>query len=800
MREHSSLSSVPLDSPGCDHPLRVLVHAGGIAGAYAGSLLARLGADVGLIEGRPDGFLGGDPVRFAYDFYLDGLKTRAKKPRAGEWGLAADALGECDLLLTDCLSLTESCIGRSLEEVRASYPRLVVGVTSVFGGEEGRKVSATCLDAQAVSGVSWVLGEPASAPLSFPPGVVEHQAGSNLAAASLLACLTARETGSGRVVDVALAEVLASYVGVNCRYYIPHGMKWRRAGRRPYASAGTYPFVILPCKDGAVTLVGVNRDEWLRMVKAMGDPVWTGEPRYQRLRAMGTKYPEEVDALVSAWLADITRDQFDQIAADFKLTAVSIRTVDEVIEYPQLKSRKFFGRHVVEGQSTLAPGLPFRMTQSREEPAAEVSGHMLCAGMNEAVRCPLGRDDRPLGGLRVLDFGWVWSAPWVTGLLTEYGAEVIKVEHRGRMDGSRLLGAVYRDDVMVDGDSTEMSPLFHQINHGKKSVSLNLKNPEAVLLLRSLARTCDVVIENMVPGAMDRAGLGYETLSQEVPGLVMLSMSGAGQFGPLSGMRTYAPLMSSYGGLDSLVGYRGKTPLGCIGFGFGDPSATTFGLLALLAALYRRQTTGEGVFIDLAQTESLICNVTPYLLAAQRLGVPPVPLGNGDAGHAPHGIYPAAGDDQWLTISAATPDQWNSLRRLDPESEWSCDARFQTPEDRIRHRDLLDAALSRWTQSRDRDALSAQLRAAGVASSPVLSIEEQRDYPLFRQRCILQGISIPEYGREDLYRSPWRFSDSEPRIEARGPRLGEHTREVLTASLGLSEDEYDRVLAAGVFD
>ena len=154
--------------------------------------------------------------------------------------------------------------------------------------------------------------------------------------------------------------------------------------------------------------------------------------------------------------------------------------------------------------------------------------------------------------------------------------------------------------MVVAGPTLEIAPFFHQINHNKPGIALDLKDPRAIEVLKSLAEKCDVVIENMTAGAIERAGPGWEVLRKINPRLVMLSMSGAGQFGPQSAMRSYAPLMASYSGLDALVGYRGESPIGCVACGLGDPNASAHGLLAGLA---RRNATGEGCFIDLAQTD-----------------------------------------------------------------------------------------------------------------------------------------------------------------------------------------------------
>src|SRR3546814_3582447 len=156
-----------------------------------------------------------------------------------------------------------------------------------------------------------------------------------------LACLNRDRTGRGGLVDVALADILAFYAGSNCTSYIHHGLKWHRAGRRAYGSGGAYPYVILPCKDGEIGLICRSKDEWGRLIAAMGKPDWSADPRYNDLRAMGREYPAEVDALLLPWLAGKTRDELAQISIEHGIPMAPLRHFAEVIATPQFESRCF---------------------------------------------------------------------------------------------------------------------------------------------------------------------------------------------------------------------------------------------------------------------------------------------------------------------------------------------------------------------------------------------------------------------------------------------------------------------------
>ena len=778
--------------------VRVLEYAGagcGIAAAYAGWLLAQMGAAVARVgPSLAPCALDANPLQLALEVLADGKAALTYPSSITDFD---QLLADYDILLCDAPQ-SFAAIGGPLPALRARHPRLVVGVATPFGLDGPYAgVPACALDAQALSAVAWSLGEPGRAPLSLPPGIAEHQAGTMLAAGSLLALAVRDQCGSGRLVDIALADVLASYVGGNCRLYIHHGLRWHRGGRRASGSGGAYPYVILPCKDGEVCLFGRTREEWERLVAVMGNPAWSAAPRYQDLRAMGTQYPDEVDALLGPWLAQHSKAELAALALTHNLILSPICDVADVLQTEQFAERRFFTRTHAAGRAVRVPALPFRVTASRAPEAANLAATLLHGAAPPPPATATTSSARPLSGLRVLDFGWVWSAPWVGTILGELGAQVIKVEHGKRPDNLRLSGRVMRDGAVVAGPSKEMSPMFHQINHGKLGITLNAKAPRAVELLHRLAAISDLAVENMSPGSLERSHLGYESLRAVNPRLVMLAMSAAGQFGPLANMRAYAPNMSSAAGLEALVGYRGEAPIGALSFGLGDPNASTHALVVVLAALRRARLSGVGCYIDLSQIEALLGTLRPYLIDSQVQQRQSPVTGNEHPAMAPHGIYPAHEDDAWLTLAVADDGQWRVLRSL-CAAAWACDPRFETFAGRKAHAAELDGEISTWTATQPRDALVARLRAAGLASSPVLSVEEQWRDPHYAARGIKHRVDIPVYGAEDLFQAPWRFSDFAPQIDRCGPLTGQHNDYVLGELLGLSTAEIAELQRSGV--
>jgi benzylsuccinate CoA-transferase BbsF subunit len=403
---------------------------------------------------------------------------------------------------------------------------------------------------------------------------------------------------------------------------------------------------------------------------------------------------------------------------------------------------------------------------------------------------------RPLAHLRVLDFSWVWSGPLVADVLAEFGAQVIKVEHGGRLDNSRLRGRPLRDDgTPVEGPAIEVVPYFHQTNHDKLGITVDLKSPQARALMDRLVAISDVVVENLSPGALERVGMDWARLSAINPRLVYLSMSAAGHTGPARGMRAYAPIMSSFCGFEGLVGYQDEPPIGMMNFGYGDPNAAVHALLPLLAALHEREATGRGAHVDFSQIEAVMSVAAEPLIDWFMNARDGRPQGNRHPSMAPHGIYPAAGEDRWVSIAVADDLQWAALVGLLGRPGWALEPALATAAGRVTRAGSLDAALAEWTSAHEPDALVARLRAAGIACSPVHDVSAQWADPHFEARGLRRPVVHPISGHERLYRTPWLLDRHPAQVHRSAPRLGEHNDYVFGTLLGLDAAEIARLKA-----
>ena len=388
-----------------------------------------------------------------------------------------------------------------------------------------------------------------------------------------------------------------------------------------------------------------------------------------------------------------------------------------------------------------------------------------------------------LSGYRVLDFGWVLAGALPGMILADMGAEVIKVETRQRLDYMRL-----GRPIVGDQPDPEQNPMFHNVNRGKLSVTLNISEPDAVELAKRLASRCDVVIENFSPGVMERLGLGYETLRDIKPDIIMASISSTGQEGPLRDLRAYAPSIGSLSGLDSTMGYEGGGPLG-LKHAFGDICGALHAVFAIVSSLYNRNRTGEGRYIDVSMLRATVVTQGVGLMEHALTGRSLQPRGNYDPTMVPYGNYPCAGDDKWVSIAVATEDEWADLLEAMGNPPWAGDDRFRSQYRRQRHRRELDSLLSQWTMQHDADALTDLLQQHGVASAPVLSAEERLFHPHFMERGLYNDIDHPSLGAEPIFNLMWGLSKTPSAVRRHAPLMGEHNREVLCGTLGLSESE-----------
>ena len=377
-------------------------------------------------------------------------------------------------------------------------------------------------------------------------------------------------------------------------------------------------------------------------------------------------------------------------------------------------------------------------------------------------------------------------------VLADLGAEVIKVETRRRLDYMRQ-----GRPIIGDKPDPEQNPMFHNVNRGKLSVTLDTSRPEAVDLALRLASRCDVVIENFSPGVMDKLGMGYKQIRSHSPDIVMVSISSTGQSGPLRDLRAYAPSVGALSGVDSTLGYEGGPPLG-LKHAYADLCGALHAVFAIQASLYNRRRTGHGRYIDVSMLRATVASMGVGLMEYVMTGRVLRPRGNYDPVLAPYGNYRCRGEDQWVSIAVATEEEWRGLVKAMGEPGWTGDDRFASRYQRQRNRTQLDEHITLWTETKSPWEATEELQSHGVAAMTLMDAEERLSNPHYRERGLYEYIEHPSLGSEPIFNLMWKLSKTPPSIQRHAPLLGEHNYQVFSELMGMDPEQVSQLEEAQV--
>ncbi len=398
--------------------------------------------------------------------------------------------------------------------------------------------------------------------------------------------------------------------------------------------------------------------------------------------------------------------------------------------------------------------------------------------MNSPTPAPL------LEGLLVLDFTRILAGPYCTAMLGDIGARVLKVESP-HGDDQRQMG------VVIDGESAS----FAMINRNKQSIRLDLARPEGRQIAQQLAARADVVVENFRPGVADKLGIGYKELSAANERLVYCSISGFGQSGPNSATPAYDIITQALSGLMSITG-DAKGPPTLVGESIGDICAGMFAAWGIMSALYARERTGVGRYLDVAMFDALFAMqptaLTQYLYA----GVEPRRVGNRHPLSSPFGAYVAR--DGHYVLAAANDKLFSAVARVIGRAELIDDPRFRNDQERSRGDAALREHIESWSRNLDLAQVIAAFEAAGVPAAPIQGIAAASDSEQARSRGLLAPTRHPVWGDSWLAPQPVKFSATAPNAVRAAPGLGEHTDAVLADLLGLDSAALARLRADAV--
>ena len=396
---------------------------------------------------------------------------------------------------------------------------------------------------------------------------------------------------------------------------------------------------------------------------------------------------------------------------------------------------------------------------------------------------------RPLEGIRIIDLSMGWAGPLATRNLADMGAQVIKVESCERFDWWRSWEAT---QAWIADNGAEKSPQYLYVNRNKQDITLDLENPRGRELLLQLVATADALVENYSGGVLPKLKLDYSYLIEANPGLVMVSMPAFGSTGPWSQFRAYGSTVEHSSGLPHLVGDPEQAPT-MQHVAFGDAVGGLNGTAAILTALWHKQRSGEGQFVDLSQVECLFPLAAPGILHQSVYGQSPRRSGNKHPDHAPHGVYPCEGDDAWVVIQVTDEIQWQRLQDLIPAL-----APFGDVDERIDKREALDECVRAWTQQRPAAAVMQLLQGVGVTAAKLNNAQAILDEPHLQDRGYLQWLEREYVGVQPHPSPPFRVTADPIPITSPAPTLGQHNHNILGELLGLGAAELEELEQQGV--
>lgn len=791
-------------------------------GAFAGLLLAQLGADVVLVEPS------------------NGLETRRKPPfvndepgperslvhhsfNRGKRSIVLDlgdstgrgkfeALAAVADVVIESGGPSERRVRHHLtfEQLEALNPSIIHGVLSPFGsdGPKADWLASDIVVAAAGAQLS-ITGNPDMPPLRTAVPQTWLHASADLALGVLMSLEQRARSGLGQQVDIS-----AQHSWTEAAFHYPLFDVWgapdpvRNGSHVRIGPVGsTFDF---PASDGHVTLtllfgaaVGpfTNRFVGWMLEEEACDSRWATVD-------FGTYSPiddlagfEELKTSITAFTGAKTVAELEAAAWDRRLLVAPVVKLSGVLKNPHFGEREAFGAVQIPDVdvSVAAPGSYSRSkggTLTSPGAAPTVGAHSEEVfrewTSSESASQPIDAslsDVAPLDGVKVLDLTISFAGPIIGRILAGHGATVIKVESEQRPDLTRTAG------VFLNGDTIDNSACFATYNANKLSLGMNLGVEGAQDVLFDLVRWADVLVCSFAPGALDRMGLDREKRQELNPDLITLSSSLLGQTGSMSGLAGYGNMAAAVCGFFATTGWPGRTPVGPMG-AYTDIISPRLAAAAVVSAIGHLRRTGEPTEFDFGQGESCLQLLTLGMLDDQVNGRSWERIGNVDHFSAPHGVYRALGEDEWVAIAVQTNEQWSRLAGIIGADEL---AAVDTLE-RLERRDELDALVTAWTTTLTPRAAELQLQQVAVPAHGVQNGSHCRDDEQLELRRWVTKVEHDRIGELTIYRSPVQMSRTPPAFSSAGPPLGHHSFEVLTEVLGYELEAVAELAIAGVLE
>ena len=775
-----------------------------IKGELAGRLLADFGADVIRVE-PPSGAEsrrmppfapeGDTSLYFAFrNFNKRGITVDVTAAE-GQAQLR-ELLASADVWIESSKPGTLAPYGLDPREVSAELEHLLVLSITDFG-QEGpyAQFEATDEVIQALSGHLAASGIPEKPPLLIP-GAFAYDAAGVVGALTVLIGLVAKQrTGRGQHLDFS---VLEAAIQLNT---------WQLANMQPTLDAGIDPpivrsgttvvYPLFETADGFITMVILSPRQWFAMWEWMGRPEAFADEMWSQTitRIMNG---DVLNPVIAEHFAPM---MMEEAAAEAQRRGVVVTPMlkpsDILVNEHYVSRSTFVPMDVSPGVQAATTSGFMEMNQERQGfrfGAPAVGEHDDEVAAEVAVAEPrgpvpdAGELAHPLAGLRVLDFGHGGVGVEGGRMLAEYGADVIKIETRTYPDFMRLV------------TGTEMTASFASSSRTKRSFGVNSKIPEGLAVLKELAKTADIVIENNSTGTMDAMGVGYEALKEINPGVCMASSQLMGSTGAYADWIGYGPTIQTVGGIKYLWNFTdGDPPPGSNAI-HPDHLAGRLCALGALVGLLNRERRGEGSQAEISQAEALV-NTLGDLFMAESLSPGSVqPVGNDSDQGAPWGVFQCAGDQQWSVVCVRDDADWAALKQAMGNPAWADHPAYGTAEGRMGAREAVNAGVAEWTAGLSPREVQDACQAVGIPGSAMLTAMDHMTDPQLSERGFPLEVFQP--GTGNLVLEGPCFYGSEmptPPVHA-APLLGEHTRQICIEDLGMDPAEVERLVELGALE
>ncbi|MGY4230351.1 crotonobetainyl-CoA:carnitine CoA-transferase CaiB-like acyl-CoA transferase [Bradyrhizobium sp. USDA 4503] len=802
MAEEAQTSSEALSQ------LRVVEIGSSAATSYCARLFADFGADVSKVEPP-----AGDPLRSQAPLTPGGQSAWFAFLNFNKSSIIIDpvdhdAIKRLTLLVEDCDILVDGrdidcaeCPPIDLAVIRQRRPGLIYLEASWFSREGPyHEFAASDSTLRALAGLIKLVGPMEGPPLhapDFQAGILAGLWGFIAVASSLIARMG---SGAGRSHSLSIFEACISLSEYQLFEAFDRGEAMRRIGINRFWP--NFPSGIYETKKGWLGVTTITPAQWRAFCDMLDLPQLRDDPTLV-LGVDRLKHKERIERLFIPRFRTRTAQQWFAEGLQRKIPIVPVPEISDLLDDQEKIERGAIVPILVGEEQGLTAGSMQRLTltpprRGGKVPSAGERSTFARSRTSSTTGATASRGcsapaERPLLGIRVIDFSMGWAGPFCTRTLADLGADVIKVEAIQYPDWWR--GVDRRPDY-VTGQTYEKTLRFCMMNRNKRGITLDLTRPQGLSLAKRLASSADIVVDNYSVDVLPKLGLGYEVLRTLNPRLVVMSMSAFGTNSAHRDCRAYGSTLEQGSGLPSVIGTANGPPV-MSHVAFGDATGGLNGCAAVLVALIHARETGRGQFIDLAQIECMMPFAAPWIIVHSLCGTS-TRYGNRHPRFVPHGCFRSAGEDNWIMLAVTDTNMWQRLATLIGRVEWAADPSLKAAERRRMIEDTIESEIEGWTRTRDADQAMAELQCARIAAGVVrLPIDLLQDRHLM-SRAFFQEVERAFIGRHPQPSIPIREGARPHSIRRAAPTLGQHNSEILADLLGLSKGEIADLASEGI--